>query len=430
MDYAVIIADDLTGACDSGVKLHNEGYRTQVMIDPNVCVPLRSELQAPCILSVNTDTRSLTPERAYQKVKQVVREMKAAGVTLFYKKVDSVLRGNTGRELDAMLEELDYHIAVVAPAFPENGRAVVKGQLIVSGERGSKSFPALEILQATSKNRCGRLDIDLLRGSTSTDVCGELMALYQEGTRIVLADCETYADMKLLMDAVTELPLRVLAAGSAGLIPEVGRLLRNIPGSTELLRDGEELAARPPKGPVLLVVGTRHPVTLAQLEEIKELEDTAFVPLNVDALGTADSEEPVRRALQNFRQAYPQPPQYIVVTTNRIQDSCGEESGYQLNEDSYDERITQNLAQLAVHISQDTHSSRMILTGGATASAVFGLLGATRITLTDEPMPGIVAGTTRHAGGDLHLATKSGGFGSRGALVQLAQYMNSCTAAQ
>ena len=95
MSHAAIIADDLTGACDSGIQLHKRGYAVQVLIDAAAYKGLEDRPQY--IYAVNTDTRSILPEEAYEKVYKTATALQKNGITWFYKKVDSVLRGSTGR---------------------------------------------------------------------------------------------------------------------------------------------------------------------------------------------------------------------------------------------------------------------------------------------------------------------------------------------
>jgi uncharacterized protein YgbK (DUF1537 family) len=70
-----------------------------------------------------------------------------------------------------------------------------------------------------------------------------------------------------------------------------------------------------------------------------------------------------------------------------------------------------------------TPAAALVLSGGDTASAVCRAIGVQRIELCDEIVPGVPRGILR--GGDfdgLSVATKSGGFGERDALIQIADY--------
>ena len=64
MILLLIIADDFTGALDTGVQFAAHGIRTQVVVDPQVDF---SDHDAK-VLVVDTETRHLPPKEAYDVV--------------------------------------------------------------------------------------------------------------------------------------------------------------------------------------------------------------------------------------------------------------------------------------------------------------------------------------------------------------------------
>src|SRR3712207_6339570 len=115
-----IIADDLTGAADSGGQLARPGYRTAVVFHIAE-FPAKSDCDA---VAVDMDSRSLPAGFASKRVLEAGRTMNNARV--IYKKIDSTLRGPVAAELAAALGATGQAKAVVAPAFPsEIGRAHV-----------------------------------------------------------------------------------------------------------------------------------------------------------------------------------------------------------------------------------------------------------------------------------------------------------------
>jgi uncharacterized protein YgbK (DUF1537 family) len=68
-------------------------------------------------------------------------------------------------------------------------------------------------------------------------------------------------------------------------------------------------------------------------------------------------------------------------------------------------------------------AAALVLSGGDTASLVCRAAGVRRIELCDEIVPGVPRGILR--GGEFDgasVATKSGGFGDRDALIRIADY--------
>ena len=118
MIYAVIIADDLTGAMDSAVHFAVRGFSTQVLTGLSEEKDGRETENAPAasgeswletgaqVVAVNANTRHLPADEAYRIVYDLAERAGKAGVLCIYKKTDSALRGNVGAELSAMRHAL------------------------------------------------------------------------------------------------------------------------------------------------------------------------------------------------------------------------------------------------------------------------------------------------------------------------------------
>src|SRR5436189_274140 len=96
----------------------------------------RSAMQAPRLplppvaLALTTDSRHLAPAHAAQQVQTMVGALVGVTNAVWYKKIDSTLRGNLGSELDALLDTLGQPCALVCPAFPAHGRGLLDGRLM------------------------------------------------------------------------------------------------------------------------------------------------------------------------------------------------------------------------------------------------------------------------------------------------------------
>ena len=125
-----VIADDLTGANDTGVQFARLGARTIV---PLVWHNLRSFGRRADVLVLSTESRAVSRGVAAQRAKVAAQALRRGRVPTIYKKIDSTFRGNIGAELDAILEVYSAPLIIVAPSFPPAGRAVVDGTLRVGG---------------------------------------------------------------------------------------------------------------------------------------------------------------------------------------------------------------------------------------------------------------------------------------------------------
>jgi len=111
----LIVADDLTGACDAAVAF--AAGRGSV-----------SRVQA-----VSTESRDLTEREIVQRMQSIARAEGHAD--LIFKKIDSTLRGNVHAEITAAMDAFQCNGAIITPAFPDMGRSVQDGHLHVDGVR-------------------------------------------------------------------------------------------------------------------------------------------------------------------------------------------------------------------------------------------------------------------------------------------------------
>ena len=107
----LIIADDFTGALDTGVQFAAAGAGVRVVTD------------------IRYDYRKSQPggREAYEVVWNITKRAMACGVPFIYKKTDSALRGNIGSELTALLDASGQDSLPFIPAFPQMGRITREG---------------------------------------------------------------------------------------------------------------------------------------------------------------------------------------------------------------------------------------------------------------------------------------------------------------
>ncbi|HEY1804796.1 MAG TPA: four-carbon acid sugar kinase family protein [Terracidiphilus sp.] len=334
----VLLADDLTGACDAAAAFLRTGRSVRVWFGTSVEFSTPEDVQA-----FNTSSRALSPRRAAQVVSQACAALAGDPNSLFFKKVDSAARGPIGAELLAAHRALGTRAVLLAPAFPAAGRIVREGTLEVEDAAGQHKQIRLE-----------RLFPFLVRSSVfHVAHARELVPAFDAGKTLLICDSAAQSDLNALARAANGLP-GLLYAGSAGLAQALASLVPARPMA----------ALVPPITRTLLIAGSPHPVTKLQL---KELDDAA--PGDVRVL--------------HIRMAFN--------AAARIRSAFG----------SYAPQA-------------------LILTGGETALLAVRALGAHSFILQGEFAPGIPWGTIQ--GGDAHgliVTTKSGGFGSPSALIEI-----------
>lgn len=125
MDKLLVIADDFTGALDTGIQFVRMGIHSKIVTDYNYD-PMRQDSEYS-VLSVSVDSRRECGEEAWNRVYALTRKARDAGYTNIYKKTDSGLRGNIGIELKAVLDAFRTNIIVFVPAYPGMNRVTRNG---------------------------------------------------------------------------------------------------------------------------------------------------------------------------------------------------------------------------------------------------------------------------------------------------------------
>jgi uncharacterized protein YgbK (DUF1537 family) len=173
-----LLADDLTGACDSAAPFLGEG-RVLVSIWP----AFAPESAAAC-LAISTETRDGTPEEARTRSRQAVHLLLTAGASRIFRKVDSRLRGHLREELAGALDAWPGR-CLLAPALPAEGRLTVGGRQLVEGaaiDIGTlvDGLERVEIRDAAT-------DDDLLAVAAEIDADRELMPAGTAGLAAAMA---------------------------------------------------------------------------------------------------------------------------------------------------------------------------------------------------------------------------------------------------
>src|SRR5271154_2632464 len=132
MRQMLVIADDLSGAADCGIACAGHGLNTVVVLGDTA-----GEIDTD-VLSVDGNTRHLDSTKAAAETARLVRRYIHDEGQLLFKKLDSTLRGNVAAELAAALGarrgvalNSEHIVAVLAPAFPANGRTTSSGRQLV-----------------------------------------------------------------------------------------------------------------------------------------------------------------------------------------------------------------------------------------------------------------------------------------------------------
>jgi uncharacterized protein YgbK (DUF1537 family) len=377
-----VIADDLTGALDTGVQFSNWGFTVQVTDDP--------KSSTAEVVVVNTDSRSLEPMKAYEIVFKVAKEV--YDFDIIYKKTDSTLRGNVGIEIQAVLDATGEETAVLTPTYPPTARCVTNGHLLIDGVPIDRTEYSSEHVSRQSYIP------DLLRTQTTRPVTQlENSSDIINHSGILLIDSKTETD---LLKIAGNLQDHKIIAGSAGLAAAIA-----------------ENIVKP--SPVLTVIGSTRTVTQRQMRLLEERLDAKLISLDIQkALKKEQQSEVILSAIEAFKNE-----RDVIITsapdpkTVDLTVHDADSLGLSLNE--LEDRIMTALANTTKELIKQTSISGIILSGGATAMAVCAALSVNEITIIEE----LRAGIPLLKLDEINAVTKAGGFGEPDALIQATQYL-------
>jgi len=369
-----VIADDLTGALDTGVQFTQWGYTTQLVDSP--------EDATAEVIIINTDTRNKSPEEAYKKTYAVAEKL---DVDLVYKKMDSTLRGNPGQELQAVLDALGEDKAVFTPTYPPTGRRVENGHLYVYDKPITETEYITEYRQKTS------FIPDILETETPVHIVEYHGESPIEGINVY--DSQTEYDLNQVATHQT-----LVMAGSAGLADAICQRLRAPP-------------------PVLSVVGSVRAETRAQITMLRDRLGAALIPL--DAIGALRCSP--QEAIQEAEAALSRGRDVVIsssISPDVFEYTWVEAKRMNLSANEVERRITDALAEVAEALFPHRLSG-IIITGGATALAVTERLKIENIMILDEVQPGIPVLKLDN----IPAITKAGGFGQPDTLIHATKYL-------
>jgi uncharacterized protein YgbK (DUF1537 family) len=363
-----IVADDLTGALDTAAPLIGVAGPMAVIWDKSAGTAARG--------SFALDTESRDREVPTASLLAALR-----GADLAYKKIDSLLRGRTVDEIAACLESGEFASAVIAPAFPAQQRITRAG---------------CQYWRPTATAAWQPVEVDLvaaLRGR-GLPIRHAASAERIAGPGFFLCDAMAEDDLGAIVRAGRALPGPLLWIGTAGL-------------AQALAGPAAPSAPVPLPVPLLLVIGSHHPVTLAQVAQLAaHAPIEAMVTIRLDDTDPAGAVERLAAGLAAYGRA---------ALVFALPDGTGAEVAGPL----FDRIMTLTIERVAPPGS-------LVVTGGATLFRLVRALEADALLVTGELLPGIAL--SRLDGGQWPGATvlsKSGAFGAPDLLVRWWQLVQS-----
>ena len=412
MILLLIIADDFTGALDTGVQFAACGIPTRVVVDPEIDF---ASIHAK-VLVVDTETRHLPAGQAYEIVSKLTRRACAAGVSFIYKKTDSALRGNIGAELAAVLKASGRKQLPFLPAFPQmnrltqNGVHYIDGAPVTESPFGKDPFEpvrhsAVASLIASQTDLPAKSYPALNDHESAPDEAG-----------ILIFDAASVEDLARTGSQLAHRNLLAVSAGCAGF----GAVLPELLG----IEKGEPAKLPRLDSRLLIVCGSVNPITVAQMDWAQKagfarLRLTPEQKLTPGYWQTGEGQKQLA-LIDEMLAANP----YCIIETN-------DEGGNQLTADyaarlgidleTLRQRISGSLGNLVGGIFASPHLGTLLMTGGDTLLQCMNCVGVSQLEPICEMEKGVVLASSPYKAGTRRIITKSGGFGQESLFTDLAR---------
>jgi len=396
----VIVADDLTGAADTGGSFASAGLVT--------AVPLRdSAAPAVDVLSLSSECRDIDKRDVPDRVQKTLQQAVSRGRPhRWYRKIDSAMRGHPGLEIALTMDSQGFSTAIIAPALPSEGRITIEGRVYVHGlllhtttlGAGLSTSFVIKQLREHTDARIVWIGLDSVRKGAEP----LLETITATGEGLIVIDAASDEDLLTIAEAATRLP-GTLLAGSAGFATA---LMHRLPL--------ESRAPQPPAPalngrPVLTISGTRHEATARQISFAAEAGMTVIRPEHIDRQWTggeiASLRDEVTKSLAEGNDTI------LTITGCRSSSVPGHQ-------------LTEQLASTAADPCLRGMVGGLILTGGDVAAAVCARLDVDFLWLRGEVLPAIPCATLGSGPlENLPIVTKAGSFGQSDAITKSAEFL-------
>ncbi len=398
------IADDFTGATDLANNLVRAGMRVVLTVD----VPTQADPIDADAVVVALKSRTVPAAKAVEQSLRACRWLRRQGARQIYFKIcstfDSTAAGNIGPVIEALMDELNCGFSIATPAFPETGRTVVHGHLFLGdtllSDSGMRHHPLtpmtdanlVRVLQAQLDPAKGRKVglIDYHTVSQSEQAIQQRMReLQDKGIAIAIVDALNDEDLGRLGEALRGAAF--LTAGSG-----LGSTLPHNWGFTPANR-----ADLPPaRGLKAILAGSCSVATNAQVQHFIRDGGEAYALRPEQG---ADLELQVAQALAWADAAWRSEAGLPLLVYSTA------EPGHVRAENAA--MVEQVMAALARAFVQRGVGC-LVVAGGETSGICVQALNIRQMKIGPQIDPGVPWCYATSAEGGLHLALKSGNFGS------------------
>lgn len=410
----LIIADDFTGALDTGVQFSSKGISTYVMIGSKIDFNHIEEDTE--VLVIDAETRHLDKNIAYEIVFSIVRQAKDKKISYIFKKTDSALRGNIGSEIVASLEASGEKRIHFIPAFPQINRITKRGVHYIDEIPVAQSVFGKDPFEPVKYSNVQ----DII--NTQCDFSSKLVENYisedvftDEG--IMIYDASSNEDIKNIVDVLVkkdEMHLIAGCAGFASVLPEILKL--------------KERKIKIPKiNPKLLIAcGSVNPVSVNQCLDAKNKGIPYFRLEPEQKLNTHWIDDNSSNNILNEIYQHSKNNNVVIIDTN---DNINDESTIiyskkiGLSTDEMRKNITMTMGKILKYLIDKGVDNTIFIMGGDSLMGFAKQANINVISPVCEMESGVVLSKLNYNGRTLNVISKSGGFGEKTLFSDLSEML-------
>ncbi|MCD2492981.1 four-carbon acid sugar kinase family protein [Lacrimispora sp. NSJ-141] len=412
----LVIADDFTGAMDTGVQFSKFGISTLVVLEnglPGCFGEFDEDVE---VLVVDTESRHIEAEKAYRAVRRVTELAVKNGIHYIYKKVDSTMRGNVGSELEAVRDGSGFEDTplLFIPAFPAQGRFTRNGiQYIGEVPVGMTEFAEDPFTPVEESS----IPVIISRQSEiPTMLAGpeDIEQIFREGRGMAaIIDAQTDEELGRIAKQIRRQGKeQLLLAGNAGFAAKLPQIIRF---------HVEELGGDRGTDELLVVCGSLNKASFEQLYQAEQA-GIPSVTLTKEQKKTPGYFETVcgARDMREWERVLREAGSLIIKLSNETElpDIRKEER----EENREHLRIAGNVGHMVAKLLRETKLEAIAVFGGDTLYGIVSGMDGFRIKPQKEILPGVVQSELDFEGRRLLAVTKAGGFGEKDTLLKIFRH--------
>ena len=410
----LIIADDFTGALDTGVHFSQCGAITHVITGNRF--DIANYCDSCDVLVVDAETRHVSAEKAYANVYDIVAQAMTLQIPHIYKKTDSALRGNVGAEIAAVLDASKEDAIPFMPAFPQMERNTIQGIHYIAGVPVDQSVFGKDPFEPVRHSRIPELISEQtlwpVQSYPAISVGDELPK--ERGIWVFDASClEDLVSVGNCLKKAHRLHIMAGCAGFGAVLPSLLSLDAGIPRPVPPL-DSE----------FTIICGSVNPITISQILYAKDhgaqhkwlTPEQKLDPNYWDSLQGKEKLQELNQILEIY-------PLRILDTNDWDNNTKTVDYAAQNNMTIQDVRkaVSGTIGHLVSQLFSHPKIGTILITGGDTLRQCMDYMGVHGIEPLCELDSGVVLSRFEYSGVTRYVISKSGGFGSEDLFIRLSE---------